>query len=127
MVNGSKSVLSSADSIGDRGEDAEHAELRTQITTSNIGTPSSPKHASEGRDNEGAPTVFTPGSLNGEKDEASVLSTSTTEVAPSVPAINPPSRPSKFAPKQTSRLRRKKAVAPNEVQTAEQEGCQTGI
>ena len=121
VKKGSNSELSSVNPNKKKGE---HRDLRTESTptTENMGAPSSPKHASEGekKDKEGTPAATTPADLDGEKDGASSFS-STAAVAHSPPSINPPSQPLKFAPKQTSRLCRKKVSTIKEGRIAEQE------
>ena len=123
MEEGSNSELLSIDPNKDKGEHEDRETESTAPKAQKIGTPSSPKHASQGekKEKEGAPVAAAPGDPDGEKEQASLLSTSSTEVAPSEPPVYPPSQSLKFAPKQTSRLCRKKASTPKVARIAEQE------
>ena len=62
----------------EQGRTRRSVDQSTATTVQNIGSPCSPKHASEGekRDNEGVSVVATPGDFDDEKDEASLLSPS---------------------------------------------------
>ncbi|KAM0794517.1 hypothetical protein BDR22DRAFT_826887 [Usnea florida] len=123
VEKGSNSELSNIDPKKDKGEHGEPRTNATAPTAENMGTPSSPKHASEGekKDKEGGAAATTPADPDDETDGASTLPPSKTEVASCAPPTNPPSRPVKLAPKPTSRLCRKKASISKEVQSTEQE------
>ena len=122
VAKGSNSELHGIDPEKSKGGH-EDPGTESTVQTAKIGTPSSPKHACQGeeKEKEGAPVAAAPGNLDCEKDEAVSSSNTITKVAPSEPPINSPSQPLKFAPKQTSKLCRKKANIPEKVQTTEQE------
>lgn len=118
VEKGSNPELSSVDPNKSKGGHEDPETESTAPTAQKIGTPSSPEPASQGekKEKEGAPVAAAPGNPDGKKDEAVSSPNTTTKVAPSEPP-----QPLKFAPKQTSRLCRKKSNIPEKAQTAEQE------